>query len=105
MKLQSDEIEMMGEIQDGLSYAVGESNVSVRELMDNGFIAEHTNFLNWNNFLKSAGIESEEDFEKPETNDFIKRHTEFESWEEMLVQASNYYVWLKERENALNAVL
>src|SRR3954471_14445419 len=103
MKLQSDEIEMMGEIQDGLSYAVGESNVSVCQLMDNGFIAEHTNFLNWNNFLESAGIKREEDFEKSQINDFIKRHTEFESWEEMLVQASNHCVWLKERENALEA--
>ena len=103
LHLQSNEIEIMDEIQDGLAYTIGESNISLRQLMTNGFIAEHSEFLNWHNFLDSAGITSEKDFEKPEINEFINRHTDFENWEEMLVQAANEFTKLKEKE--LNSVL
>jgi hypothetical protein len=104
LHLQSDEIEMMDEIQDGLAYTLGESNVSVTQLMTDGFIAEHTDFLNWNDFLKASGVRSEKDFGKAEFDKFIKRHTDFEEWKEMLVQSANKFVRRRE-EKELNSVL
>ena len=100
LHLQSDEIEMMDEIQDGLAYTVGESNVSVTQLMTDGFIAEHTDFPNWNDFLEAAGIRSEKDFEKAEFDEFIKRRTDFKEWKEMLVQSANKFVRRREEKES-----
>jgi hypothetical protein len=99
LNLQSHEIEKFDEIQDGLSFSIGEPHVSIAQLMNDKFISENTDFDNWENLLLAAGIRDEEDFETPRFNDFIKAHTQFEEWEEMLVQSSNNYASRKEAGN------
>ena len=98
INLRTDKIEKFDEIQDGLSYLVGEPNVSITQLMNNKFVAENTNFHSWSNLLEAAGVTNEKDFETARFNEFIKAHTRFEEWEEMLVQASNQYAARKDSE-------
>jgi|SRR5215204_5326771 len=98
LSLQSDKIEKFDEIQDGLSYSVGEPNVSITELMNDKFIRENTAFENWGNLLQAAGIRDEKDLNAPRFNEFIKAHTQFDEWEEMLIQASNHYASQKEAD-------
>ena len=101
INLRSREIKKMDEIQDGLSYSVGDSKVSITELMTHEFIAQNTNFDSWESFLEAAAISDEKDFERTEFDEFIKRHTNFEEWEEMLVQASNRFAERKDAENQI----
>ena len=96
INLQSDKIEKFDEIQNGLSYSVGEPNVSITELMSDRFIGENTNFNSWENLLYAARVADEKDLSAPHFNEFIRAHTRFEEWEEMLVQASNHYASQKE---------
>jgi len=98
LSLQSDKIEKFDEIQDGLSYSVGEPNVSITELMNDKFIRKNTAFKNWGNLLQAAGIRDEKDLNTPRFNEFIKAHTQFDEWEEMLIQASNHYASQKEAD-------
>jgi hypothetical protein len=91
LNLQSDEIEKFTEIQNGLSYSIGQPNISLAQLMNDKFIRENTGFDSWEKFLRAAGIRDEKDFSTPHFNEFIKIHTQFEEWEEMLVQSSNHY--------------
>lgn len=96
LNLQSEEIEKFDEIQDGLSYSVGEPNVSIEQLMSAKFIRENTAFDSWGNLLRAAAIKDEKDLSAPRFNEFIKVYTRFEEWEEMLVQASNHYASRKQ---------
>jgi hypothetical protein len=91
INLQSNKIEGFDEIQDGLFYLLGESGVSITQLMNNKFIMENTDFDSWENLLVEAGVKNEKDFEKPNFNEFIKLHTRFDDWEFMLIEASNDY--------------
>jgi hypothetical protein len=99
LNLQSDEIEKFEEIQDGLSYSVGEADVSIKQLMNDKFINENTNFDNWENLLRAAGVSHGKDLNTPLFSEFIKTHTRFDEWEEMLVQSSNHYASRKEANN------
>ncbi|HEX8371027.1 MAG TPA: hypothetical protein VF604_20955 [Pyrinomonadaceae bacterium] len=91
VNLQSNKIEKLDKIQDGLSYSIGEPDVSIKELMNQGFILENTDFDTWENLLGAAGVHSESDLEKPDFNEFIKSHTRFNDWESMLIHSANHY--------------
>ena len=65
INLRSDKIEKFREIQDGLSYSVGEPNVSIRQLMNDEFIRQKTAFENWENLLRASQITDEKDLETP----------------------------------------
>jgi hypothetical protein len=99
LNLQSDEIEKFDEIQDGLSYTIGEPDVSITQLMSDKFINENTDFDSWENLLRAAGVRHEKDLNTPLFSEFIKTHTRFEEWEEMLVQSSNHYALRREANN------
>jgi hypothetical protein len=91
INLQSNKIEGFNKIQDGFSYLIGEPNISIRQLMNNKFISENTDFRSWENLLAAARVKNEKDFEKPSFNEFIKLHSRFDDWEFMLIEASNRY--------------
>jgi hypothetical protein len=91
INLQSNKIAGFDRIQDGFSYLIGDPNVSIRQLMNNKFISENTNFRSWEHLLSAAGVKNEKDLEKPIFNEFIKLNSRFEDWEFMLVEASNQY--------------
>lgn len=97
--MQSDEIEKFDEIQTGLSYSIGEPDVSITQLMSDKFIGENTDFDSWEELLRAGRVRDEKDLNAPSFDEFIKAHTQFEEWEEMLVQASNHYASLKEADN------
>jgi hypothetical protein len=99
--LQTDKIEDFDKIQDGLFYSIGESDISISELMNSRFILENTDFDSWENLLASAGIKDEKDLAKPDFNEFIKAHTRFRDWELMLIHASNQYSMRREDEQLL----
>ncbi|HEX9962088.1 MAG TPA: hypothetical protein VGB00_14225 [Pyrinomonadaceae bacterium] len=96
--LQSDKIENLDKIQDGLFYSIGESDISIDELMNGKFILENTDFDTWENLLGAAGIKNENDLTKPDFNEFVKAHTRFRDWELMLIHASNQYAARREDE-------
>lgn len=79
------------EIQDGLTYITGHSDVSVRELITDKFILENTDFDTATNFFNSAGVRNERDLESASFNEFVKKHSRFADWEEMLIESSNQY--------------
>lgn len=89
--LQTDTISKLDKIQDDLSYATGEANVPLAQLMSRGFILENTSFESWETLLRTAGVETEKDLEKPDFSDFVKLHTRFKDWEEMLIHSANQY--------------
>ncbi len=89
---QSNRIDRLGEIQDGLEYLIDKPKVSIYEMMNDRFIRANTDFKTFENLLFEAGVLSEEDLETPSFVNFIKTHTRFEDWEEMLVVAGNQYV-------------
>lgn len=89
--LQSNKIQKLDKIQDGLSYSIGEPDVSIKELMNRRFILENTDFDTWEKLLDAAGVSSENDLNKPDFNEFIKSHTRFDDWESMLIQSANQY--------------
>ncbi len=91
VNLQSKEIEGFDEIQDGIFYLTGESNVSITQIMNNKFIAENSDFDTWENLLSAAGVKNESDLEKPNFNEFIKLHTHFDDWELMRIEATKQY--------------
>jgi hypothetical protein len=101
VNLQTDKIEKLDKIQDGLFYSLGESNISIDELMNSGFILENTDFDTWENLLAAAGVKDEKDLAKPEFNEFIKARTRFKDWELMLIHASNQYSARREDEQSL----
>ena len=98
INLQSDNIEKMHKIRDGLSYSIGEPDVSIAELMNAAFIAGNTDFGSWQNLLVAAGVETEADLEKASFDEFIKSHTRFRDWEEMLIHSSNEYLLRHQEE-------
>ena len=91
VNLKSNEIEGFDEIQDGISYITGESNISIKQLMNNKFIVENTDFDTWENLLSVAAIKNEKDLENPRIDEFIKLHTRFDDWERMLIEGSNQF--------------
>lgn len=88
----------MDKIRDGLSYSLGDPDVTITELMNGAFIAGNTDFQSWQNLLAAAGVETEADLEKAAFDDFIKSHTRFKDWEEMLIHSSNEYLLRHEEE-------
>ncbi len=88
---ESNKIDRLGDIQDGLEYLINERNVSIYKLMNDNFIRANTDFETLKNFLETAGVKDEKDFESPSFNHFVKSHTHFDDWEEMLIQAGNQY--------------
>ncbi|MDQ3800496.1 MAG: hypothetical protein M3384_13690 [Acidobacteriota bacterium] len=96
--LQSDNIEDLDKIRDGLSYAVGEPNVSVEELMNCTFIAANTDFETWEKLLEAARVKDEKDLQTTEFDAFIKSRTRFVDWETMLIQSANQYALRRESE-------
>jgi hypothetical protein len=96
--LQSGKIRKLDKIQDELSYAVGEPNVSLRQLMNDRFILENTGFHTWESLLRAAPVKTETDLEKPDFNEFLRHHSRFADWEEMLIHASNEYALHYERD-------
>ncbi|HEY0426638.1 MAG TPA: hypothetical protein VGC76_02415 [Pyrinomonadaceae bacterium] len=96
VNLHSEKIENFDEIQDGLSYTIGEPDISIKQLMNKDFILKNTDFDCWEKLLEAACVSNEKDLEKPDFSNFIKSHTRFDDWEEMLIQASNEYAERKE---------
>ena len=99
INLQSNKIEKFSKIQGGLSYSVGEPNVSIKQLMNDDFIRQNTAFDNWENLLQAAQTTDEKDLSAPRFSEFINAHTRFEEWEEMLAQSSNEYALRHENDN------
>ncbi|HEX8249923.1 MAG TPA: hypothetical protein VF599_17255 [Pyrinomonadaceae bacterium] len=91
VNLQSNKIEKLDKIRDGLSYSIGEPQVSITELMNRRFIVENTDFETWENLLGAAGVLDESDLETPDFNEFINSHTRFKDWESMLIHSANQY--------------
>jgi hypothetical protein len=98
INLQSDDIEDFDKVRDGLSYAVGEPDVSVEELMSCAFIAANTDFETWEKLLEAARVKDEKDLEKAEFDVFIKSRTRFKDWQSMLIQSANQYALRRENE-------
>lgn len=99
--LQSNKIEKLDKIQDGLSYSIGEPDVQITQLMNNRFIFENTDFESWDSLLNAAGIKHEDDLATHGFDEFIKTHTRFKDWEEMLIHSSNQYALRHEDKNNL----
>jgi hypothetical protein len=91
VSLPSDKIKKIDKIRDGLSYSIGEPDVSLNQLMNDKFILENTNFQSWESLLRAAAVKTEADLEKPHFNEFIRLHTRFDDWEIMLIHSANEY--------------
>jgi hypothetical protein len=89
--LENYQSKELDKVQDGLEYLIGKDNVSIRELMNNKFIVENTDFDNWDNLLRAAGVKNENDLENQSFNQFINTHSHFDDLEEMLQQAASQY--------------
>jgi hypothetical protein len=90
---QSNKIDRLHEIQEGLEYIINEPKVSLFELMNDDFITKNTDFETFERMLNRAGVKSKNDFEDPNFSSFVKSHTRFADWEEMLIQAGNQYAY------------
>jgi hypothetical protein len=71
--------------------------VSLSELLNDDFIAEHSSFASFDDLLAASPfkVETKEDFEAipdAEWDTYIATNTSFESWEEMQRQAASEYL-------------
>ena len=98
---QTNKIDQLDKIQDGIFILTGESEISINQILSDKFIIENTDFSSLTEFFNAAGVKSKEDFKKSRFEDFIKSHTRFENWEDMLVQSSNQFVshYLSDSDN------
>ena len=74
-----------------------QQEVSLSELLNDEFIAEHSSFASFDELLASSPfkVETKEDFEAipdAEWDTYIAANTSFESWEEMQQQAAGEYL-------------
>lgn len=71
-------------------------NVSISELLNEGFMQKYTDFENSQEFFDKSpfNFETQEEWdqiEEKEKDDYVKSHTRFTTWNEMLQKAGQEY--------------
>ena len=75
-------------------FSKNEHSVSFGELFTDTFMKSNTSFNNCDDFLKSIGIDTEEQLKampEEQMDEFVAKTTSFSSWQEMLAAASSEY--------------
>jgi hypothetical protein len=74
-------------LQRNLEKVDGEHELTIQELMTDGFIRDNTKFETLQAFLDASGIKGQEDIGTKALDDFIATNTDFADWQEMFKAA------------------